>query len=46
MIPAVLLNARPIPPHMRSMANKLMEKLIEKELIGRIPTDVTNENLF
>ena len=44
--PFKVLNARPIPLHMRSKADKLLEELIEKEVIDRVPTDVTTDNLF
>ena len=44
--PFKVLNACPIPLHMCSKADKLLEELIEKEVIGRVPTDVTTDNLF
>ena len=35
--PFKVLNARPIPLHMRSKADKLVEELIEKEVIAKSP---------
>ena len=44
--PFKILNARPVPLHMRSKADKLVKELIRKEVLGKIPTDVTTDNLF
>ncbi len=44
--PFKVLNARPNRLHMHSKADKLVKELIEKEVISRIPTDVTTTNLF